>query len=123
MSCAPTDRAVAIATALEETENLFISKYEDKDLSKALFVDLKQADRPVLKNAVGKFFDHPTDPSLRKALQEILFDDFKEILSKERVDAAVDIYMKLLTKELMLADDDFRDNIARSEERRVGKEC
>lgn len=65
----PTDRALAIATALEQTENLFVSKYEDKDLSRALFVDLRQTDRTVLKDAVGKFFDHPTDPNLRKALQ------------------------------------------------------
>ncbi|MEO7839745.1 MAG: NB-ARC domain-containing protein [Anaerolineales bacterium] len=109
---APTNRVLAIATALQETEALFISKFEDKNLSKALFVDLKQKDRPVLKDAVGKFFDHPTDPSLRKTLQEILFDEFKEILSRERIDAALDIYIRLLTKELMLADDVFRDNIA-----------
>jgi hypothetical protein len=109
---APTDRQMAIAAALGETEALFISKFEDKVLSKAIFVDLKQADRPILKEAVGKFFDHPTDPSLRQALQNILFDEFQNIVAKERIDKAVDFYMKLLTKELMLADEGFRDNIA-----------
>ncbi|HMR98126.1 MAG TPA: hypothetical protein PKE62_02640 [Anaerolineales bacterium] len=108
----PTGRALAIIGALEETEKLFVDKYNDKDLSKALFVDLKQSDRPTLGEAVGKYFDHPTDPSLRQSLQEILFDEFKNILSKERIDQAVDFYIKLLTKELMLKDDVFRDNIA-----------
>jgi tetratricopeptide (TPR) repeat protein len=107
-----TDREIAVTTALGETETIFISTYEDKDLSKALFVDLKQANRPVLKEAVGQFFDHPTKPDLRQALQTILFDELKEYLSKERIDKAVDVYIKILTKELMLADERFRDNIA-----------
>jgi tetratricopeptide (TPR) repeat protein len=109
---APTDREIAITTALGETEKMFVAKYDDKDLAKALFVDMKQSDRPVLGDAVGKYFDHPTDPSLRQSLQEILFDEFKNFLSKERIDTAVDFYIKLLTKELMLKDDVFRDNIA-----------
>ena len=108
----PTDREIAIASALGETEELFVAKFDDKDLSKALFVDLKQADRPVLKEAVGKYFDHPTDPTLRQSLQQILFEEFSSYLSKERIDKAVDFYLKLLTKELMLADETFRDNIA-----------
>ena len=81
---APTDRAIAIATALEATEKLFVAKYADSDLSRALFVDLKQTDRPVLKEAVGKYFDHPTDLGLRKSLQGILFDEFSGQLSKEK---------------------------------------
>ncbi|MBV6400613.1 MAG: hypothetical protein CNIPEHKO_00906 [Anaerolineales bacterium] len=108
----PTGRALAIVGALEESEKVFVAKYDDKDLSKALFVDLKQSNRAVLGEAVGKYFDHPTDPSLRQSLQEILFDEFKDYLSKERIDKAVDFYIKLLTKELMLKDDVFRDNIA-----------
>lgn len=59
-----------------------------------------------------KFFDHPTDASLRQSLQKIIFDEFKDILSKQRIERAVDFYMRLLTKELMLADEGFRDNIA-----------
>ncbi|GAB4454049.1 MAG: hypothetical protein OHK0041_18250 [Anaerolineales bacterium] len=109
---APTDREIAIAAALERTETLFADGYEDRDLSTALFVDLKQADRPVLKEAVRKYFDHPTDPSLRQALQSILFDEFKEVLSAERINRAVDFYLRLLTKELMLADEAFRSAIA-----------
>ena len=108
----PTDRAIAIATALGETEDLFIATFGDKDLSRALFVDLSQRDRPDLKNAVGKYFDHPTDPSLRQSLQKILFDEFKNLLAKEEIDKAVDFYIRLLTKELMLVDEAFRDNIA-----------
>ena len=108
----PTGRGLAIATALEKTEELFVGTFEDKDLSKALFVDLSQKDRPVLKDAVGEYFDHPTNPNLRKSLQQILFDEFGSHLSKEQMDRAVDFYLKLLTKELMLADDVFRDNIA-----------
>jgi hypothetical protein len=45
---APTDREIAITTALGETEKMFVAKYDDKDLAKALFVDMKQSDRPVL---------------------------------------------------------------------------
>lgn len=108
----PTDRAIAIATALRATEELFIATFGDIDLSKALFVDLSQKDRPDLKNAVGKYFDHPTDPSLRRSLQKVLFGEFKNLLSKEEIDEAVDFYIMTLTRELMLADEVFRDNVA-----------
>ncbi|HEX2698443.1 MAG TPA: NB-ARC domain-containing protein, partial [Anaerolineales bacterium] len=108
----PTDRAIAVTTALEQTENVFRGGYDDKEVSKALFEDLEQKDRPALQEAVGKYYDHPTDPSLRQALREILFDEFKDVLSKERIDKAVDHYIKTLTKELIQTDDGFRDNIA-----------
>ncbi len=37
----PTDKAIAMATALEHTQERFLAQYKDQDLSKALFIDLK----------------------------------------------------------------------------------
>ncbi len=109
---APTDKTIAVATALNETENIFKQSFADKDLAKALFVDLTQQDRPELIEAVGKYYDHPTDPTLRTSLQRILFDEFKQHYAQDFINHAVDFYLRTLTKELMLADETFRDNVA-----------
>lgn len=105
-----TNKAIAIASAVENTEARFIGKFHDKDLSKALFVDLKQKDRPILKDVVGKFYEHPTDTGLPTALQKIFFGEFKKI-AKDTVKQAVGFYIEILTEELALVDETFRENV------------
>ncbi len=106
---APTDRAMAVAAALGHTENRFKKEFEDQELARAMFVDLP-ADKKTLGAAVGKFYDHPTDPDFRKTLLEILPGAFKKKVARARIEKAVDTYIAWLTEELMQEDDTFRSN-------------
>jgi hypothetical protein len=107
---APTDEAMNIAIALEATEERFTREFGDKDLSKALFVDLKQIDRPLLRYAVRKFYSHPTDSDFHQKLNEILLGEFSNI-SEERANEAIKFYINILLEELALTDDSFRENV------------
>ena len=73
-----------------------------------MFVDLP-ADEKTLGNAVGKFYDHPTDSDFQQNLEQILTGSFKNI-SRERIKKAIDFYIGILTEELALADGTFREN-------------
>ena len=44
-----------LAKALQHTEKIFVKRYDDKELAHAMFVDLKQSDRPVLREAILRF--------------------------------------------------------------------
>ncbi len=99
-----------IVQALQITEERFIKEFGDQDLAKSIFVDLEQKDRPVLKDAVGKFYDHPTTPDFPAVLKEVLLSEFKKI-SPERADSAIRFYVDLLTEELALVDETFRENV------------
>ena len=85
---APTQEAINIATALETAQERFIREYGDRDLSKALFVDLKQIDRPLLKDAIKKFYVHPTDSDFHQKLKDILLNEFSS-LSEDRANNAI----------------------------------
>ncbi|MEW6718577.1 MAG: NB-ARC domain-containing protein [Chloroflexota bacterium] len=105
------EKAGVIVAALEATERRFPAEFADKGLSKAMFVDLSQKDYPPLKVAVAKFYDHPTDPAFPDALQEILLGEFRQVLATERINEAVVFYVRLLTEELALVDENFRENV------------
>jgi len=105
----PTDRTLSLQTALAYTEDRFKKEFDDKDLARAIFIDLP-VDKPALGKAVGKFFDHPTDHDFPQSLENILTSQFKN-LSKKRVKAAVVFYIKTLKQEIALADEGFRENI------------
>ena len=105
----PTDRALAIQTALEHVEQRFQKESDDKDLAKAIFKDLP-VDKAKLGKTIGKFLDHPTDTDFPQTLAELLTSEFKK-LSKSRIEAAVSLYIKLLKQEFALADDKFREKI------------
>lgn len=105
------DKAQDIVQALQITEERFIKEFGDQDLAKSIFVDLEQKDRPVLKDAVGKFYDHPTTPDFPAVLREVLLSEFKKISPTERADLAVRFYVDLLTEELALVDETFRENV------------
>ena len=99
-----------LAKALQHTENRFVKLFDDKELAHAMFVDLKQSDRPILKEAILRFLDHPTDPDFPEALQEILTSEFS-FLDAERINRAVITYLNLLTEEISLEDPDFREKM------------
>ncbi len=106
---APTDRAVAVATALEHAEERFRKEFGDQELSQAMFIDLPP-EKVNLGEAVGKFYDHPTNPNFRDNLERILMGEFKE-LPRERIGKAVDFYIEILKQELALADEGFSEKI------------
>ena len=107
---APTQEAINIATALETAQERFIREYGDRDLSKALFVDLKQIDRPLLKDAIKKFYVHPTDSDFHQKLKDILLNEFSS-LSEDRANNAIAFYVNILLEELALTDVNFRENV------------
>jgi len=100
-----------IGQALERTEDRFIHQYKDEQLAKAMFVDLKQTDRPSLKTALLHYLDHPTDPQFEMSLCEILFGEFKQVISNERIQKAIKFYLNILNQELAMLDPTFREKL------------
>ena len=107
----PTDRFIAVQTALIEAEKRFSKIIEFENISKAMFVDLSQSSLPSMVDAVGKFYDHPTEPELSEGIQTLILRDVPTFKT-DHVKKAVEAYLEILTEELMLADKDFRENIA-----------
>lgn len=105
------DAAAILQEALEKTEKRFIAEFSDKELSRAMFVDLSQKDRPTLNTAIEQFYKHPTDSDFHKTLNDVLLGEFI-LLPRERVDKAVTFYILILTEELALLDDDFREKVS-----------
>lgn len=99
-----------ITSALESAENRFLTEFEDKDLSHAMFVDLSQKDRPELQNAVIDFYQHPSRSNFNKVLADLLLGEFKT-LSQERVERATSDYVSILTEELAMLDSEFREKV------------
>lgn len=106
---APTDRALAIATALENTEKRFVNEYPDTEVSSG-FLSLPLYNQPKIIQAAQKFFSRPTSQEFPTNLREYMMSEYGK-LSRERIDQAVNAYIALLTEELALADEKFRENI------------
>jgi len=104
------DLVATITSALENAENRFLSEFEDKDLSHAMFVDLTQKDRPELQNAVMDFYQHPSRSSFKEVLSDVLLGEFKT-LSEDRVEPASSTYVAILTEELAMLDSEFREKV------------
>ena len=101
---------VTLEKALENTEKSFLEEFTDQDLSRAMFIDLSQKDRPSLTNAVAQFYQHPTDSNFQNVLCEVLLGEFTT-LSQERVEHAVTAYIDILIEELALLDVEFREKV------------
>ncbi len=97
--------------SLSKVEQRFLKEFPDKDLSRAMFVDLSQQDRPELTQAIEQFYQHPSDPGFREVLQKTILGEFAS-LDEERVEKAVGFYLKLLIEELAMLDDDFRSKVS-----------
>ncbi|MEP0805570.1 MAG: hypothetical protein HRF47_08780 [Chloroflexota bacterium] len=105
------DITATIASALENAETRFLKEFEDKDLSRAMFVDLSQKDRPELQNAVIEFYQHPSRSNFNGVLCDILLGEFKS-LSRERIEQAISTYVAILTEELAMLDTEFREKVS-----------
>lgn len=105
----PTDRTLAIQAALENVEERFQEEFDDQDLTQAIFIDLP-IDKSKLGEAIGKFFDRPTDPDFPKILTQLLTGEYKT-LPQSRIDNSVSFYIKVLKQELALQDEKFREKI------------
>lgn len=107
----PYDQAALITSILAKTEERFVSSHADKDLSKTMFVDLSQKDRPELTEAIKRFYQDPTrDTEFNRELCHILFHEFG-FLPQERVEKAIQFYLDILIEELAMQDQAFREKV------------
>ena len=107
---APTDRALTIEAALENTEKRFTKEFDDKVFAEKIFTQVGDQYIGLLSEVVGKFFDHPTESDFQKTLTRIVRDSFPYI-DAARVDRAMQQYVTILTEECALADDTFREKV------------
>ena len=107
---APTKKALAVDAALENSDARLKSELEDRVFSDSLFAQVSDQYLGLLADVVGKFYDHPTQPNFQIALTRIFSDSFP-YLDVDRIHRAVQQYIKILTEELALADDTFRENV------------
>jgi hypothetical protein len=105
----PTDKFIAISKALDDTENIIRETFEDKGLIKAIFDDLT-INKKVLFHLVGKFFDHPTEPSFHNKLASVLAPEL-ELFAHNQVIKFANQYVKILKEELSNVDEEFRSKI------------
>lgn len=106
---APTERTLAVATALERTQDRFVMEFEDKVFSENVLSRVSDLSLSMLVEAVGKFYDHPTNADFPKALQHLVVSDFP-YFPVDRVERGISEYIALLTEELVQVDDTFRRN-------------
>jgi hypothetical protein len=106
---APTERTLAMATALELTQDRFTKEFEDKVFSERILSTVNEKSLSLLAQAVGKFYEHPTDPDFPIALQRLIVTDFP-YFPIDRVERGIAEYIALLTEELILVDETFRQN-------------
>jgi hypothetical protein len=117
----PTKRTLAITKALERTEDRLEKEFEDKALSKRILSGAYESSNSQLREAVGRFYDHPTDPDFPKALH-MLISANNQYFTAKRIEKGVTEYIAILTEELIAVDDGFRQNasaiaVVRSERR------
>lgn len=105
----PTDKFIAIATAINHTEKAIRKTFEDKGLTKAIFDDLT-INKKELFHLVGNFFDHPTEPSFHEHLASVLAPELKSYVQDQVTEFAYQ-YVIILKKELSNADEEFRSKI------------
>ncbi len=107
----PYEKRAKFEKILVNTEARFISEHKDHELSKAMFEDLSQKDRPDLAKAIKYFYENPArDISFRDELFKILFDEFK-FLARERIDRASNDYIRILKEEIANEDENFRSRL------------
>ena len=108
---APTDEQIAITGAMQATADRLWEQWADEPLWNAIFNDLpKNADLLIaLKHAVMTFYEHPTNTHFGEVLGTILEEHggFTQAI----IQKAVDEYISVLTEELALADEAFREKV------------
>lgn len=106
----PTDRELAIESALENSEKRFASEFSDQAFAAKMFSQVSDQNLGLLSDTIEKFYDHPTDPDFQSVLSQIIAGSFPEI-DASHVVSAVDLYINILTEEFALADEKFRENV------------
>ena len=108
---APTDKLIAIGTALKNTEDRFTKQFEDRTFAEHIFKrQIGDTNAGILADAIAKYHARPTDPDFPTALKRIFTDSLPHIPT-DRIDNAVNCYIHILTEELALADEKFRENV------------
>ena len=106
----PTDRDLAIESALENSEKRFATEFSDKIFAARMFAQVGNQNLGLISDAIEKFSDHPTDPDFHNVLNKIIVGSFPEI-NTSHAGSAVDVYIKILTEEFALADETFREHV------------
>jgi hypothetical protein len=107
----PTDRDIAIASALKNTEDRFTKQFEDHTFAEHIFQQqISAPNTDLLADAISKYYARPTNPDFPAALRRIFTDSLPH-LPAERIDSAIPCYMLILTEELALVDEKFRENV------------
>jgi len=106
---APTERTLAVATALERTQDRLVKEFDDKTFSESILSKVSELSSSLIAEAMGNFYDHPTDSDFPTALQRFITTDFP-YFPVDRVERGVAEYITLLTEELVQVDETFRQN-------------
>lgn len=107
---APTNRALAVDAALEKSEERLKKELGDKVFAEKIFTQISDRYIGLLVDVVGKFYDHPTEPDFQKALVRIVTESFPHV-GEDRISSAIERYITILTEELALVDETFRENV------------
>ncbi len=106
----PTDRELAIESALEKSETRFTKEFKNKTFAEKMFTQVKDDYLGLLVDAIEKFYEHPTDSDFQTVLNQIITESFSKV-DTQLVASAVDLYINILTEEFALVDEKFRENV------------
>lgn len=108
---APTDRALAIDSALLRAENRFYGEFaEDREFAGKMFEQVSDDKLELLLNAIYAFYDHPSTSEFPNVLVTILTHSFPDTKTG-LIESAANAYVTILTEEFALADEKFRENV------------
>lgn len=108
---APTDEKIAIEKAMQAAADRLWAQWRDERLWRAAFDELPEKEelQQALKQAVRTFYQHPTNTAFANVLATILRE--RKEFSEETIRSRVGEYLAVLTEELALADETFRENV------------
>jgi diguanylate cyclase (GGDEF)-like protein len=99
----------SISSALEQAEFFLATYYPDKVFSQCL-LDLPLATLPSIKDAVWDFYSNPNDYKLYEVITKKFRQDYPNI-PIENIDDGVDVYIRILQRELANIDGDVREKL------------
>ena len=102
---------IAITEAMQATADLLWTKWTDKRLWNAAFNHLPKNKELVqeLKEAIKAFYEHPSDTHFAEVMKTILQEH--EEFTQEIIQKSIDEYIAILTREIALNDDAFREKV------------
>jgi len=108
---APADEYIAITEAMQATADRLWEQWANERLWNAIFNDLPNNNELLiaLKQSVKIFYEHPTNTHFGGVLESILKD--RGGYTEEKIQKTVKEYITVLTEELALTDEPFRENM------------